>query len=154
MDDADRSSTIKAIVGAAFGAAGQCCMALSVVILVGNMSDTQGWVDEVIEEAKKLIVGNGFQVGVDVGELNCCQSGSSSCFNFPISLTLNATNTGPHISKETTERAVRIIQSSIDEGAVCRLDGRGVVVDGFEDGNYLGPTVIDRDTMNALAIMQ
>jgi malonate-semialdehyde dehydrogenase (acetylating)/methylmalonate-semialdehyde dehydrogenase len=38
---------------------------------------------------------------------------------------------------------VRIIQSSIDEGAVCRLDGRGVVVDGFEDGNYLGPTVID-----------
>jgi len=143
MDDADRSSTIKAIVGAAFGAAGQRCMALSVVILVGNMSDTQGWVDEVIEEAKKLIVGNGFQVGVDVGELNCCQSGSSSCFNFSISLTLNATNTGPHISKETTERAVRIIQSSIDEGAVCRLDGRGVVVDGFEDGNDLGPTVID-----------
>lgn len=38
---------------------------------------------------------------------------------------------------------MRIIQSSIDEGAVCRLDGRGVVVDGFEDGNYLGPTVID-----------
>jgi malonate-semialdehyde dehydrogenase (acetylating)/methylmalonate-semialdehyde dehydrogenase len=82
MDDADRSSTIKAIVGAAFGAAGQRCMALSVVILVGNMSDTQGWVDEVVEEAKKLIVGNGFQVGVDVGELNCCQSGSSSSCNF------------------------------------------------------------------------
>jgi len=82
MGDADRSSTIKAIVGAAFGAAGQCCMALSVVILVGNMSDTQGWVDEVIMEAKKLIVGNGFQVGVDVGDLNCCQSGSSLCFNF------------------------------------------------------------------------
>jgi len=60
-----------------------------------------------------------------------------------ISLTLNATNTGPLISKEATERAERIIQSSIDEGAVCRLDGRGVVVDGFEDGNYLGPTVID-----------
>jgi len=67
---------------------------------------------------------------------------------------LNATNTGPLISKEATERAVRIIQSSIDEGAVCRLDGRGVVVDGFEDGNYLGPTVIDRNTMNTLAIMQ
>ena len=82
MGDADRSSTIKAIVGAAFGAAGQRCMALSVVILVGNMSDTQGWVDEVVEEAKKLIVGNGFQVGVDVGELNCCQSGSSSSCNF------------------------------------------------------------------------
>ncbi len=68
MDDADRASTIKAIVGAAFGAAGQRCMALSVIILVGDMSESQGWIDEVVEEAKKLKVGNGFQEGVDVGE--------------------------------------------------------------------------------------
>ena len=55
----------------------------------------------------------------------------------------SANITGPIISKDAIERAEQIIQSSIDEGAVCRLDGRGVVVDGFEDGNYLGPTVID-----------
>ena len=68
MNDADRASTIKAIAGAAFGAAGQRCMALSVVILVGDSIESQGWVDEVVEEAKKLKVGNGFQEGVDVGE--------------------------------------------------------------------------------------
>lgn len=68
MDDADRASTIKAIVGAAFGAAGQRCMALSVIILVGDMSESQGWIDDVVEEGKKLKVGNGFQDGVDVGE--------------------------------------------------------------------------------------
>lgn len=68
MDDADRASTVKAIVGAAFGAAGQRCMALSVIILVGDMSESQGWIDEVVEEAMKLKVGNGFQDGVDVGE--------------------------------------------------------------------------------------
>jgi len=120
MDDADRASTIKAIVGAAFGAAGQRCMALSVIILVGDMSESQGWLDEIVQEAKKLKVGNGFQEGVDVG---------------------------PLISKEATERAERIIQSSIDEGAACRLDGRGVVVDGYS-GNFLGPTVIDLNCVN------
>lgn len=59
-----------------------------------------------------------------------------------------AKNTGPLISKEASERAERIIQSSIDEGAMCRLDGRGVVVDGFEEGNFLGPTVIDLKSVN------
>ena len=68
MDDADRASTVKAVVGAAFGAAGQRCMALSVVILVGDVNESQRWIDEVVEEAKKLKVGNGFQDGVDVGE--------------------------------------------------------------------------------------
>mmetsp|Transcript_7243 Transcript_7243/g.11874 ORF Transcript_7243/g.11874 Transcript_7243/m.11874 type:complete len:561 (+) Transcript_7243:113-1795(+) len=121
MNDADRASTIKAIAGAAFGAAGQRCMALSVVILVGELSESEGWVNEVVEEAKKLKVGNGFQEGVDVG---------------------------PLISKEAADRAESIIQSSIDEGATCRLDGRGAVVDGFEDGNFLGPTVIDLNCVN------
>lgn len=69
MNDADRNSTIKALVGAAFGAAGQRCMALSVVILVGEAEEARGWVEEMAGEAKKLKVGNGFVDGVDVGEL-------------------------------------------------------------------------------------
>ena len=68
MNDADRSSTIKALVGAAFGAAGQRCMALSVVILVGELDESKGWVQEIVNEAKKLKVGNGFVEGVDVGK--------------------------------------------------------------------------------------
>eukprot|EP00585_Thalassiosira_rotula_P012220 CAMPEP_0196130578 /NCGR_PEP_ID=MMETSP0910-20130528/902_1 /TAXON_ID=49265 /ORGANISM="Thalassiosira rotula, Strain GSO102" /LENGTH=607 /DNA_ID=CAMNT_0041389915 /DNA_START=97 /DNA_END=1920 /DNA_ORIENTATION=- len=115
MEDADRESTIKAIVGAAFGAAGQRCMALSVVVLVGDLEESRGWVQEIVEQAKVLKVGNGFVEGVDVG---------------------------PLISKDATERAENIIQHSIDEGATCLLDGRGITVDGFEDGNFLGPTVV------------
>ena len=68
MDNAARSSTIKAIVGASFGAAGQRCMALSVVIFVGDLKESREWVAEIIEEAKKLKVGNGFVEDVDVGE--------------------------------------------------------------------------------------
>ena len=72
MDDADRASTIKAIVGAAFGAAGQRCMALSVVILVGDLEESRGWANELVEQAKKLRVGNGFDEGVDIGEFHLC----------------------------------------------------------------------------------
>lgn len=68
MNDADRASTIKAIVGAAFGAAGQRCMALSVVILVGELEESKSWANELVEEATKLKVGNGFEEGVDIGE--------------------------------------------------------------------------------------
>ena len=68
MDDADRNTTVRAIVGAAFGAAGQRCMALSVVILVGTETVAKSWIDEVVEQARRLKVGNGFGEGVDVGE--------------------------------------------------------------------------------------
>ncbi len=50
---------------------------------------------------------------------------------------------GPLISRGATERAEDIIQQSIDEGATCMLDGRSVKVEGYEDGNFLGPTVIN-----------
>jgi malonate-semialdehyde dehydrogenase (acetylating)/methylmalonate-semialdehyde dehydrogenase len=68
MDDADRNTTVRALVGAAFGAAGQRCMALSVVILVGTETMAKIWIDEVVEQAHRLKVGNGFGEGVDVGE--------------------------------------------------------------------------------------
>jgi len=116
LNDADRSSTIKALVGAAFGAAGQRCMALSVAILVGDLEDGKSWANEICQEAAKLKVGNGFDESTDVG---------------------------PLISIDATERAESIIQQSIDEGAACMLDGRGVVVAGYEKGNFLGPTVIN-----------
>ena len=68
IEDAARASTIKAIVRAAFGAAGQRCMALSVMILVGDLEESRCWVKELKEEAEKLRVGSGFVDGVDVGQ--------------------------------------------------------------------------------------
>ncbi len=69
LADAEKVSTIKALVGAAFGAAGQRCMALSVVIFVGELEESKRWAKELVEEAKKLKVGSGFEEGVDIGEL-------------------------------------------------------------------------------------
>ena len=102
----------KALAGAAFGAAGQRCMALSAVVFVG---EARNMLPEIIAEAQKYKVGCGFDEGVDVG---------------------------PLISKESQERVESIIAQSIDQGAVLELDGRGVAVSGYESGNFVGPTVL------------
>lgn len=65
-----------AIAGAAFGAAGQRCMALSVAIFVGESKD---WVEDLVLEAKKLKVGCGFEEGVDVGPLITPQAKERVC---------------------------------------------------------------------------
>eukprot|EP00903_Cladosiphon_okamuranus_P015999 g14775.t1 len=112
LPDADRKAAVSAIVGAAFGAAGQRCMALSVAVLVG---DAKLWAKDIAEEASVLKVGPGWESGVDVG---------------------------PMVSKAAKERAERLIQESQDSGADVLLDGRGVVVEGYENGNFLSPTVL------------
>lgn len=66
MPDADRESVVKALAGAAFGAAGQRCMALSACIFVGEAKE---WIPEIIEEGKKYKVGSGFDDDVQVGPL-------------------------------------------------------------------------------------
>jgi malonate-semialdehyde dehydrogenase (acetylating)/methylmalonate-semialdehyde dehydrogenase len=96
MPDADKDTTIHALIGAGFGAAGQRCMAISVVIFVGKSS---AWISELVEHAKTLKVGPGMDPSTDVG---------------------------PVISKESKERVVRLIQEGISDGATCELDGRGI----------------------------
>lgn len=64
LPDANKNATIDQLIGAAFGAAGQRCMALSVAILVG---ETQQWIPEIAEKAKKLNVNAGCEPGTDVG---------------------------------------------------------------------------------------
>lgn len=56
LPDADKESVVNALVGAAFGAGGQRCMALSVAIFVGK---SQQWIDDVVNKAKKLEVDAG-----------------------------------------------------------------------------------------------
>lgn len=64
LPDANKSATIDQLIGAAFGAAGQRCMAISVAILVG---EAQQWIPEIVERAKKLKVNAGCEPGTDVG---------------------------------------------------------------------------------------
>jgi malonate-semialdehyde dehydrogenase (acetylating)/methylmalonate-semialdehyde dehydrogenase len=110
--DANKNSTINSIVGAAFGAAGQRCMALSVVVTVG---ETKSWVKEIADSASKLKVGAGFEQNIDVG---------------------------PVISPQSLERIHEIIDSAEQDGCKVVLDGRNYKVDGYPDGNFIGPTII------------
>lgn len=111
LPDANREQTINALVGAGFGAAGQRCMATSVVVFVGESRD---WLPELVEKAKTLKVNAGHEPGTDVG---------------------------PVISAAAKARIVGLIESGIKEGATLLLDGRGVRVPGYEQGNFVGPTI-------------
>lgn len=119
-DVADRQAAIQAIVGAAFGAAGQRCMALSTIVLVGN---TKEWIPDLCEAARSLRVGAGWEDGVDVG---------------------------PLISTDAKDRVLSIIDQAVQEGATLPLDGRDVKVKDYPEGNFVGPTVLtidDRDNV-------
>ncbi|MBI0427574.1 CoA-acylating methylmalonate-semialdehyde dehydrogenase [Psychrobacter sp. NG27] len=115
MPDANKEQSLNQLAGAAFGAAGQRCMALSVVVLVG---ESKQWVDEIVEKSAQLVVA----AGKDDKDL------------------------GPLISKQAKARVERLIQAGIDEGAHLRLDGRGCQVAGYEEGNFVGPTILDHVT--------
>lgn len=88
-------------------------MAVSAAVFVGGMP--QRWKDALAERARSLRVGAGHEPGVDVG---------------------------PLISPEARARAERLVAASVTQGAELLLDGRGVVVPGFERGNFLGPTLL------------
>jgi len=112
LPDADKERTIDALVGAAFGASGQRCMALSAAVFVG---ETKNWIPDIVAKAKKLKVTEGMQPGADMG---------------------------PLISPEAKKRVESLIETGPKEGAKLLLDGRGVKVPGYEKGNFVGPTII------------
>ncbi|RID99312.1 CoA-acylating methylmalonate-semialdehyde dehydrogenase [Simplicispira hankyongi] len=111
LPDANKDQTLNALAGAAFGAAGQRCMALSVVVLVG---EAQKWIPELVEKTKTLKVNAGTEKGTDVGPLISCAALS---------------------------RVEGLIERGIAEGAKLELDGRKPTVAGFEKGNFVGPTI-------------
>jgi malonate-semialdehyde dehydrogenase (acetylating)/methylmalonate-semialdehyde dehydrogenase len=112
MPDADVDATVRAIAGAAFGAAGQRCMAISAAVFVGGF---ERWREPLLEAARSLKVDGGFEPGADVG---------------------------PMISKQALARAESIIAKGAAEGASVLLDGRGVRPPKYPNGNFLGPTLL------------
>ena len=97
LPDANREQALNALVGAGFGAAGQRCMATSVVVLVGAAKQ---WLPDLKALAQKLKVNAGSEPGTDVG---------------------------PVISKRAKARILDLIESGIKEGAKLELDGRDTV---------------------------
>jgi|TARA_B100000700_G_scaffold45221_1_gene47222 malonate-semialdehyde dehydrogenase (acetylating)/methylmalonate-semialdehyde dehydrogenase len=111
MPDANRSQAINNLLGSAFGAAGQRCMANSVVVLVG---EARAWLEDIVEGARKMKVGPGTQRDADLG---------------------------PLVSPAARERVEGLIEAGAKEGATLALDGRGLKVEGYPNGNFVGPTV-------------
>ncbi len=111
MPDANRSQAINNVIGSCFGAAGQRCMANSVVVLVGEAKE---WLPEMIERSKEMKVGPGTQRDADLG---------------------------PLVSPQARDRVVSLIDAGVAEGATLALDGRNISVDGYPEGNFVGPTI-------------
>ncbi|AIT79843.1 CoA-acylating methylmalonate-semialdehyde dehydrogenase [Novosphingobium pentaromativorans] len=120
LPDADLDQAVADIVGAAYGSAGERCMALPVVTPVGEA--TANALREKLVEAI-----NGLRVGI---------------------ATDPDAHYGPVVSAQHKERIENYIQMAADEGAEIVVDGRDFSLQGYEDGYFLAPTLIDRVTAN------
>ena len=114
LEDADLESATNAIINSTYGCAGMRCMALPVIVVQESIADQ--FVTLLKKKAMSLKVG---------------------CAYDP------ATKLGPVVSAEHKAKVCQWIQKGIDEGAELVLDGRDVVVPGYENGFFVGPTIFD-----------
>ncbi|WP_413472851.1 CoA-acylating methylmalonate-semialdehyde dehydrogenase [Shewanella baltica] len=114
MPDANKPQVINNLVGASVGAAGQRCMAISVAVFVGAAKE---WIPELKEALAK----------VRPGLWDDKEAGY-----------------GPVISPAAKARVLKLIKQGIDEGAECLLDGSDFTVEGYESGNWIGPTMFNK----------
>jgi malonate-semialdehyde dehydrogenase (acetylating)/methylmalonate-semialdehyde dehydrogenase len=125
MPDADVANAVSALMGAAYGSCGERCMAIPLVVAVGDAT-----ADAVIEglkaEIAKMKVGPGTAPGMDMG---------------------------PLVTKPHFEKVKGYVDQGVKEGATLVVDGRGLKVAGHEDGYYLGPCLFD-DVKPGMVIYQ
>lgn len=114
MPDANMAASVANIMGSAYGCAGQRCLAGSVVVAVGDAYEPLK--AELVKRASALRVGYGLE---------------------------ETTQMGTVISAQSRERIEKMIQQGIDEGAKIVLDGRNKQVEGYKDGSFVGPTILD-----------
>ena len=118
MPDADLDQVADALIGAGYGSAGERCMAISVAVPVGQET-ADALAAKLAERVAALRIGPALDPEADYG---------------------------PLVSRDAVERVSTLIQSGVDEGATLLADGRGHLVDGHENGFYLGPTLFDHVT--------
>jgi malonate-semialdehyde dehydrogenase (acetylating) / methylmalonate-semialdehyde dehydrogenase len=117
MPDADPEKVVDALIGAAYGSAGERCMAISVAVLVGAAADAI--LPLLIKRAKELRIGDGMD---------------------------SATEMGPVVTEAARQRITTCIENGVAEGASLLLDGRNHVVKGSGGGFFLGATLFDHVT--------
>nr|WP_218645203.1 CoA-acylating methylmalonate-semialdehyde dehydrogenase [Aquitalea sp. LB_tupeE] len=115
LPDADLDNTVNALMGAAYGSCGERCMAISVVVAVGDQV-----ADKLVEKLKpkiaELKIGAGTSCGLDMG---------------------------PLVTGAARDKVVGYIDSGVEQGATLVVDGRGLKVSGCEEGFFVGGTLFD-----------
>ncbi|MEN9417475.1 MAG: methylmalonate-semialdehyde dehydrogenase MmsA, partial [Pseudomonadota bacterium] len=117
MPDADIDQAVDALIGSAYGSAGERCMAISVAVLVGDVGERI--VPRLAERARTLKVKNGLEADAEMG---------------------------PIVTREARDRIEGYIGIGLEEGATLVVDGRGLKVPGLEQGFFTGGTLFDHVT--------
>ncbi|MFF7734394.1 CoA-acylating methylmalonate-semialdehyde dehydrogenase [Streptomyces sp. NPDC007984] len=120
LPDADLELAADQAINAAYGSAGERCMAVSVVVAVGDIGDAL--VGKIAERAKNLRIGPG---------------------NDP------ASEMGPLITREHRDKVASYVAGAAEQGAEVVVDGTGFSVEGHEDGFFLGVSLLDRVPLTA-----
>jgi len=115
MPDAVLDRAVPNIISSAFGTAGQRCLAGALVLAVGEVYEPLK--ARLVDAASRIKVGYGLD---------------------------EATQMGPVVSKKALDRILGYIEKGLEEGAELILDGRGVQVEGYPNGYFVGPTIFDR----------
>lgn len=117
MPDANLDQAVDALIGAAYGSAGERCMAISVAVAVGSVADRL--IDALIPRVRALKIKNGMESDAEMG---------------------------PLVTAQHKEKIEGYIQAGADAGATLLVDGRGMTVPGHEKGFFLGGTLFDNVT--------
>lgn len=115
MPDAVLERAVPNIISSAFGTAGQRCLAGALVLAVGEVYEPLK--AQLVEAASRIKVGYGLN---------------------------EDTQMGPVVSKRALDRILYYIEKGLEEGAELVLDGRGVQVEGYPNGYFVGPTIFDK----------
>jgi len=115
MPDANLERTIPNLLTSAFGNTGQRCLSGSLLLAVGDVYEPLK--EQLVAAASRLKIGDGLDETVQVG---------------------------PVVSRKAQDRILGYIDAGLSEGAEPLLDGRGVQVEGYADGYFIGPTILDR----------
>ena len=115
MPDADIPNAVSALMGAAFGSCGERCMAIPLVVAVGD-GTAEAVIAGLKTEMAKMKVGSGFDASSDMG---------------------------PLVTQAHFEKVKAYVDQGVAEGATLLVDGRGVQVAGHENGYFLGPCLFD-----------
>ncbi|MFL2898421.1 MAG: CoA-acylating methylmalonate-semialdehyde dehydrogenase [Candidatus Pelagibacter sp.] len=119
MPDCDLDQAVNGLMGAAYGSAGERCMAQSVAVAVGSIGDEL--VSELSKKVEKLKVGPGMDKSSEMG---------------------------PLVTKEHLEKVTGYVDLGIKEGANLVVDGRKMKLQGYENGFYIGGCLFDNVTKN------